>query len=85
MATQIVRDPTVFHERDDAVDNFTTDELRHCRVVLRRMRFLETKIREADDPRDPGGPGVHHAIVENAANTFLLSRAGYLRVSGVPE
>lgn len=39
---------SAYHERTDTRDAFDDTELRHCRLILRRLRFLETKVRESD-------------------------------------
>lgn len=38
---------SVYHEREDAETEFSADELRRMRLLLRRMRFLEMQIRES--------------------------------------
>lgn len=37
---------SVYHENTEARKEFSTQELRRCRLLLRRLRFLEANIRD---------------------------------------
>lgn len=38
-----------FHEGDWAEDDFSAEELKQARFLLRRLRFLEAKVRDTTD------------------------------------
>jgi hypothetical protein len=48
---------SIYHEVPDAVRKFSKAELRRCRLLLRRLRFLEAQIRESGGMADPGNNG----------------------------
>lgn len=52
-------DKSVYHEAPDVERNFNRAELRRCRMLLRRLRFLEDQIRRSgglvDGGKDSGG------------------------------
>ena len=70
---------SVFHESASARVEFDRTEIRRCRYLLRRLRFLETKVREtggmAED--DPTG-GAPHAEWEMEALEWVLTEVGFL-------
>lgn len=71
-----------FSEADDAADEFGRDELRHCRTLMRRLQFLESKVEESGGIASPGG-GAAWAEWEAAALEWALTDNGYLVVQEV--
>lgn len=63
-----------YAESESAAADFTKTELRHLRVLLRRIQFLEAKVEESDKAVG----GVVYAEREMAALQFALVDNGYL-------
>lgn len=67
------------HEATGVADEFSQEEVLLARVLLRRLRFLETKVR--DDMRSPN-PGSNGGVVfaerEAAALEWALTEIGFL-------
>lgn len=62
-----------YHEAKGAVVEFSEDELRNARFLLRRLRFLEAKIRDNAE--------VHDAVfveLEMTSLAWALDQIGYL-------
>lgn len=69
-----------YHEADSAPEDFDRVELKHCRLLLRRLRFLEAQIRENGGLNNGGGSGgAAFAEWEVDALAWLLNDIGYLR------
>lgn len=48
---------SAYHEAPGADSEFDQTELRRARLLLRRLRFLEHKVRESGGLADPSGSG----------------------------
>lgn len=72
-------DKSEFHEDPQARDDFTAEELRHCRLLLRRLRFLETQVKEngGHEAIDASG-GAMFAVWESAALEWALTELDFL-------
>lgn len=68
---------SVYQEDPSARNEFTRRELRSCRFLLRRLRFLETKAGGMADPNNNGGAAF--AEWELDALEFVLTEIGYLQ------
>ena len=66
-----------FHEAVTALDDFDRVEIRRLRLLLRRLRFLETQINSRSGLEDPSGAG-QFAEWEVEALEWLLTEVGYL-------
>lgn len=64
------------HEAHDVRDIFTPQEIRHARVLLRRLRFLESQIRETGGIAANASGGAVFAEVEAAALEWVLGPEG---------
>lgn len=70
---------TKYHEADGAAAEFSTDEIRKLKVILRRLRFLEHQIRENGGiENSTSGSGMFNEM-EVDALSWLLTDIGYLR------
>lgn len=70
---------SVYHEREDAEEEFTPEELRRMRLLLRRMRFLEKQINESGGLASPGASGgAAFAEWELEALQWVLTEMDYL-------
>jgi hypothetical protein len=70
---------SVYHENDGAKDEFNRRELKHCRLLLRRLRFLEQQIRETGGLANGGGSGgAAFAEWEVEALEWILDEVGFL-------
>lgn len=69
---------SMFQEDSQAVEVFNRRELRNCRYLLRRLRFLEAKMQREDmaDPSNDGG--AVFADLEVNALEWLLTEIGFL-------
>ena len=67
-----------YHEKErHETDEFTRAELLHCRYLLRRLRFLETQIRENGGLKDgAANGGAAHAEWEVAGLEWVLGPDG---------
>lgn len=71
---------SAYHERTDTSDAFTASELRHCRLLLRRLRFLEAKVREQGGLADGNGNGgAMFAELEVEALAWTLTEMEFLQ------
>lgn len=66
-----------FSEAANAAEEFGRDELRHCKTLLRRLQFLESKVEESGGIASQGG-GAAWAEWEAAALEWALTDNGYL-------
>lgn len=68
-----------YHEHEDAADEFSQDELQWLRILLRRLRFLESKIRTTGGLAAPdANGGALYVEMEVRGLAFVLSEIGYL-------
>lgn len=67
-------DQSVYREAPSAADEFKPAEIRRLQFMLRRLRFLETQVREGTD-RSGGGM---FAVLEIEALEWLLDEIGFL-------
>lgn len=72
-------DQSAYHEAPEARNEFTKPELRRLRLLLRRLRFLETQVRETGGLRDGSGSGgAAFAEWEVEALEWILTEVGFL-------
>lgn len=70
---------STFHESPLAVNEFNRRELKHLRLMLRRLRFLEKSVRDNGGLRDGGtSGGAAFAEWEMDALEWLLIEVGFL-------
>lgn len=72
---------SIYHEDPLARtrEEFSRVEIKHCRVLLRRLRFLEAKARETGGIADSNGNGgAVFAEVEIEALVWTLNELGFL-------
>lgn len=68
-----------YHEAPHVRDEFNRLELKRCRIVLRRLQFLESQIRENGGLADGGkSGGAAFAEWEADALEWLLDEVGFL-------
>lgn len=73
-----------YSEASNAAGDFSRDELRHCRTLLRRLQFLESKVDESGGIAAPGGSGgAAWAEWESAGLEWILKDIGFLAVQEV--
>lgn len=72
---------TKFHEAPSARADFSQEEIRKCRLLLRRLRFLEEKIRTTGGLESGTGGGAF-AEMEAEATEWILREIGYLAPAG---
>jgi len=48
---------TVYHEAESAASDFDRREIKHLRLLLRRLRFLEQQVREQGGLSEPSASG----------------------------
>ena len=71
---------SAYHEADDAKDEFNKQELRRLRLLLRRLRFLESQVRETGGLASGGGSGgAAFAEWETEALEWVLTEVGFLQ------
>lgn len=68
---------SIYHEDSEARREFDRHEIKRCRYMLRRLRFLEAQVRETGG-MDAGGGGGMHAEWEIEALEWLLTEVGFL-------
>lgn len=68
---------SAYHEAPGAKDEFDRRELRHLRLLLRRLRFLETKT-ALEGGMDSADSGAVFAAWEMEAMEWLLKEVGFL-------
>jgi hypothetical protein len=76
---------SAYRESPEAKNEFNRKELRRCRLLLRRLRFLEQQIRETGGLENGGeSGGAAFAEWEVEALEWILADIGFLatRVSG---
>lgn len=66
-------------EADDVRTEFNRNELRRLRYLLRRLRFLETKIAESGGMATDVNGGAAHAEWELDALEYVLTEVGFIR------
>lgn len=70
---------SIYSESPDAKQEFKRDELRHLRLLLRRLHFLEEKVnKNGGVGAASGNGGAAFAEWELAATEWILSDIGYL-------
>lgn len=70
---------TKYFECKSAEEDFSEVELRRLRLILRRLRFLETQVREKGGLNNPDATGgAAFAEYEVEALEWLLAEVGYL-------
>lgn len=67
---------SVYQEDPGATSEFNRRELRRCRLLLRRLRFLETKAGGIADANNNGGAAF--AEWESDALEWILTEVGFL-------
>lgn len=65
-----------YHEDPAARNEFSGKELKHMRVLLRRLRFLEAQV--AKRPIESGSGGAVFADLESSALAWVLTEVGFL-------
>lgn len=76
---KVDRSKSLFHEAPSARTEFNRLELKRCRVALRRLQFLEARIREDGGLTDGGrSGGAAFAEWEADALEWLLDEIGFL-------
>lgn len=68
---------SVYHEDAGAREEFDRKELKRCRYLLRRLRFLEQQVRETGGI-ESGAGGAMHAEWEVEALEWALTELGFL-------
>jgi hypothetical protein len=70
---------SIYHEAPEARKDFNKREMKHCRFLLRRLRFLEQQVRESGglDSSDGSG-GAVFAEWEVDALEWVLTEVGFL-------
>ena len=77
---------SVYHEAEGANREFSRQELKRLRLLLRRLRFLEAQVRETGGLRDGGGSGgAAFAEWEIEALEWVLDDVGFLGPRKLPE
>lgn len=66
-----------YHPREDVEKDFDREEIKHLKIVLRRLRYLEQKLREGGDLLDGNGSAVFDDL-EVQGLAFTLTEIGYL-------
>jgi hypothetical protein len=68
-----------YHELPDARNEFSKRELRSARLLLRRLRFLETQVRESGGLQNRAASGgAAFAEWEEEALCWVLTEIGFL-------
>lgn len=68
---------SIYHEAPSASAEFTKTELRRCRLLLRRLRFLEAKVRDGAGIAEGDG-GASFSEWEIEATEWVLDEMGFL-------
>lgn len=69
-----------YHEHPQATSEFSRVEIKHLRLLLRRLRFLEARLRETGGlAGDSGSGGAVFVELEVEALVWILSDVGYLK------
>lgn len=70
---------SAYHEDPEARSEFSKDEWDRCRLLLRRLRFLEHQVRETGGLSAPSGSGgAAFAEMEIKALEWILEEVGFL-------
>lgn len=70
---------SAYHEASSARNEFTKQELRRLRLLLRRLRFLEAQVRESGGlGNSDGSGGAAFAEWEVEALEWVLTEVGFL-------
>lgn len=69
---------SIYQEKPDARDQFNRQELKHLRLLLRRLRFLETQINSGDGMASGNG-GSAFAEWEADALAYVLTEIDFLK------
>mgnify|MGYP003452295175 CR=1 FL=1 len=69
---------SMFEEAPNAEREFSRTELRHLRLLLRRLRFLEAKAKEEDQRTEASSGAGAFVEWEIAALEWTLDEIGYL-------
>ena len=70
---------SAYQERAEAAEEFDADELRHCRLILRRLQFLEKKVKETGGLAAGNATGgAAFAEWEVMALSWILSDIGFI-------
>lgn len=70
---------SVYHEDANARNEFDRRELKHLRLLLRRLRFLEQQVRESGGLANPSASGgAAFAEMEADALEWILKDVGFL-------
>ena len=72
-------DKSVYHEAPNVRDEFDRVEIRRCRLLLRRLRFLEAQVQQTGGLAAGGASGgAAFAEWEVEALEWILSEVGFL-------
>lgn len=71
---------TRYHEALTAPGEFDRVEIRRLRLLLRRLRFLETQVNSRAGSEEDSSAGAQFAEWEVEALEWVLSDLGYLEV-----
>lgn len=66
-----------YHPVKEAEVIFDRTEIKHLKIVLRRLRYLEQKLRDGGDPLDGDGSAMFDDL-EMRGHVFTLTEIGYL-------
>jgi hypothetical protein len=70
---------SIYHESPSAVNEFDRTELKYLRQLLRRLRFLERKVRETGGMANADASGgASFAEWEMDATAWVLDEIGFL-------
>lgn len=70
---------SLYHEDPTAREDFDRQEMRRCRLLLRRLRFLEQQVRETGGMANgQGSGGAAFAEWEVEALEWVLTEVGFL-------
>jgi hypothetical protein len=76
---------SIYSESPTARDDFNRSELRHARLLLRRLHFLESKVNaNGGIGAASGNGGAAFAEWELAAMEWILKDIGYLDIKEKP-
>jgi hypothetical protein len=75
---KVDKERSAYHEADDVRDEFNAQELRRLRLILRRLRFLESQVRKNGGLASDGGGGAWTEW-EIEALEWVLTEVGFLR------
>lgn len=70
---------SLYQEAESAKTDFDPDELRHCRMLLRRLRFLESQVdKRGGLAADANSGGAAFTEWEMSALAWVLDDIGFL-------